>query len=135
MSGICFHLWINGSGTAWIAGGFLAAGALFFIVHLVPDAYALRLDSKGFDVSEMFTNKRYAWSNVSEFGIRRGFLGHYVDFEYVSPDTDGRQRVVLNESYGFKPVEMVQLLNGYREQAAATVNKAAGKNVWRSRNC
>lgn len=134
MAGICFHLWFGGTDNAWIAGSFLAAASLFFIVHLVPGAYALWLDAQGFNVCEMFTIKRYAWSEVSEFSVRRGMLGHYVDFHYALPELNERRKVVLNETYGFKPLEMAQLLNDHRKQAAEN-QISEPRKVWRSQNC
>jgi hypothetical protein len=134
MALVCFHLWFKGTDNAWVAGGFLAAGAVFFLVHLVPDAYALWLDKNGFNVSEMFTVKRFDWPETSEFTVRRGFLGHYVEFHHVVPGADGPRRIVLNETYGFKPVEMAQLLNDYRKQSSARETAQRGK-VWRSRDC
>ncbi len=134
MAVICFQLWFKGTDNAWIAGGFLAAGAIFFLVHLVPNAYALWLDRKGFSVSEMFTVKRFPWPEVSEFTVRRGFLGHYVEFHHVAPGAEGPNRVVLNETYGYKPVEMARMLNDYRKQSAARATGERQK-VWRTRDC
>ncbi len=130
MSFVCFHLWFKGTESAWIAGGFMAAGTVFFLVHLVPDAYALWFYPQGFEVSDMFSRKRYRWSEVSEFSIRRGLLGHYVDFYHAEPDLEAPKRIILNETYGFKPVEMLQLLNRRREQAADAA-QATKRNVWR----
>jgi hypothetical protein len=135
MAVILFYLWFKGTENAWVAGSFMAAGAVFFFVHLVPDAYALRLDSRGFKTSEMFSVKRFDWSEVSEFTVRRGLLGHYVEFHQSAPETGTPQRVVLNETYGFKPVEMARLLNDHRKQAAAEKKNPVRRNVWRSRDC
>ncbi|NKB56157.1 MAG: hypothetical protein GKS00_07455 [Alphaproteobacteria bacterium] len=134
MGVVCFHLWFNGTDNAWVAGSFMVAGAVFFIFHLAPGAYALWLDSKGFSVAEMYTVKRYAWPEVTEFLVRRGFLGHYVEFQHIAPDTGEAHRVVLNETYGFKPVEMARLLNDRRKQTSAP-KTGERRKVWRSRNC
>jgi hypothetical protein len=133
MAIVCFQLWFKGTESAWIAGGFMAAGTVFFLVHLVPDAYALWVYPQGFEVSDMYSRKRYRWSEVSEFSIRRGLLGHYVDFYHAAPELEVPKRVILNETYGFKPVEILQLLNQHRKQAADAA-QAPRPNVWRNTN-
>lgn len=131
---LLFHLWFKGNGEAWIPGAFMVAGAIFFAFHLVPNAYGLWLDTKGFDVAELYTVKRYDWPTVSVFNIRRGFLGNYVEFYHDTPETERPKRIVLNETYGFKPVEMARILNDQRQLAMAEAQNAGGKNVWPSRN-
>ena len=74
ISVLCFRFWTEGLEYAWIAGSFLAAGAIFYMMHLVPGAYALRLSRQGFEVLELYTLKRYVWPEVSEFMVRRGIL-------------------------------------------------------------
>ena len=134
IAALLFHLWFKGTGDAWIPGAFMVAGAIFFAFHLVPGAYGLWLDTKGFEVAELYTVKRYNWPTVSVFNIRRGFLGHYVEFYHNAPETERPKRIVLNETYGFRPVEMVRLLNEQRQLAMAEAQKAIGKNFWPSHN-
>ena len=134
MAVLFFHLWFKGTGDAWIPGAFMAAGAVFFAFHMVPNAYGLWLDTKGFDVSEMYTVKRYEWNVVSEFNVRRGILGYYVEFFHDTSETERPKRIVLNETYGFKPVEMGRIMNDQRKLAMAEAQKASGKYVWPSRN-
>ena len=133
MAVVLFYLWFNGTENAWIAGSFMAAGAVFFGFHMVPDSYALWLDRQGFRVSEMFTIKRYEWSDVSDFTVRRGILGHYVEFYHDTSEEERPRRAVLNETYGFKPVEMAKLLNEHRKHAMQKPEKDSRGNVWGSR--
>ena len=135
MAVLLIHLWFKGTGNAWIPAAFMVAGAGFYAFHLVPNAYGLWLDAQGFNVSEMFTVKRYEWSDVSDFNVRRGILGHYVEFYHTPPEAERPKRVVLNETYGFKPVEMARILNDHRKQTQSIKEKSGRRNVWRSRNC
>jgi len=126
------YLWIKGTGDAWIPALFMVLGAIFFAFHLVPNAYALWPDVEGFSVAEMFTVKRYEWSAVSVFNVRRGILGYYVEFYHDMPGEERPKRVVLNETYGFKPVKMAGLLNDHRNGALEA--KQGPRKTWPSQN-
>jgi hypothetical protein len=132
MAGMLIYLWIEGTGDAWIPALFMILGAIFFAFHLVPNAYALWPDDQGFNVSEMFTVKRYEWSAVSVFNVRRGILGYYVEFYHDMPGEERPKRIVLNETYGFKPVDMARLLNNCRNRSLEA--KPAAKKTWPSQN-
>ncbi len=132
MAVLLAYLWFKGTGDAWIPAAFMVAGSIFFAFHLVPNAYGLWLDAKGFNVSEMYTVKRYDWPVVSEFNVRRGILGYYVEFFHDTPETERPKRIVLNETYGFKPVEMARILNDQRRLAMAEKEKTSRRNVWPS---
>ena len=132
MAGLLIHLWVNGTGDAWIPALFMVLGAIFFAFHLVPNAYALWPDAQGFNVAEMFTVKRYEWSAVSVFNVRRGILGHYVEFYHDISGEERPKRVVLNETYGFKPVDMARLLNDQRNRALEA--RQTPRKTWPSQN-
>lgn len=134
MAVVMFYLWFQDTENAWIAGSFMAVASAFFFAHLIPDAYALWLDAEGFKVSEMFSVKRYEWSEISELAVRRGVIGHYVAFQHVSPELERPKKVILHENYGYKPVELAGLMSEFQRQALAgpeTENVRRG-NVWRS---
>lgn len=132
MAGLMVYLWVKGTGDAWIPAIFLVAGSIFFAFHLVPNAYALWIGSEGFSVSEMYTVKRYEWPTVSDFNVRRGILGYYVEFYHTFSAEERPKRIVLNETYGFKPVEMARLLNEHRTHAMSA--EPAPRKTWPSRN-
>ena len=132
MAGLLIHLWIQGTGDAWIPALFMVLGAIFFAFHLVPNAYALWPDNKGFNVAEMFSIKRYEWSVVSDFNVRRGILGYYVEFYHSVAGEERPKRVVLNETYGFKPANMARLLNDHRNRAFDA--RQGTKKQWPSQN-
>lgn len=130
IAGLLIHLWIKGTGDAWIPALFMVLGAIFFAFHLVPNAYALWPDDQGFNVAEMFTVKRYEWPAVSIFNVRRGILGYYVEFYHNIAEEERPKRVVLNETYGFKPADMARLLNDHRNRAFEA--KASSRKTWPS---
>ena len=132
IAGMLVYLWIKGTGDAWIPALFMVLGAIFFAFHLVPNAYALWPDVQGFNVAEMFTVKRYEWSAVSVFNVRRGILGYYVEFYHDMPGEERPKRVVLNETYGFKPAKMAGLLNDHRNGALEA--KQGPRKTWPSQN-
>jgi len=126
---LCFRFWFEGLEYAWVAGSFLAVGAVFYMMHLVPGAYALTLSRHGFEVLELYALKRYSWPEVSEFMVRRGILGATVQFYHPPSGTTLPSHIKLNETFGYAPYKMAEILNEWREYAEPT---ATDKNVWRS---
>lgn len=134
MSVMLIHLWYRGNTDAWIPAAFMVLGAIFYAFHMVPNAYALWIDRQGFSVTEMFTVKRYEWSVVSDFNVKRGILGYYVEFYHDTTEAERPKRVVLNETYGFKPVAMARMLNDQRNLAKDDDASARSKNTWPSQH-
>jgi len=130
---LCFRFWINGLEYGWVAGGFLALGTVFYAMHLVPSAYALTLSRHGVEVMELYAVKRYAWSELSEFMVRRGMLGPTVEFHHQPSGAPLPRRERMNESFGYAPKKMVELLNDWRARAAPG-GAEPDRNIWRSRN-
>jgi hypothetical protein len=117
---LCFRFWTEGLEYAWIAASFLAAGAIFYMMHLVPGAYRLTLSRQGFEVMEFYTLKRYAWPEVSEFMVRRGILGATVQFYHHPAGATLPSHVKLNETFGYAPYKMAEILNHWRDYAEQT---------------
>lgn len=134
MAVMLVHLWYRGNNDAWIPAVFMILGAIFFAFHMVPNAYGLWVDREGFNVSEMFTVKRYEWPVVSDFNVKRGILGYYVEFYHDSGEAERPKRVVLNETYGFKPVAMARMLNDQRKLSMESKPVARQKNTWPSQH-
>lgn len=137
ISFLCFRFWIDGLEYGWVAGSFLACGAAFYTMHLVPGAYALTLSREGVEVLELYAIKRFPWSEVSEFMYRRGILGATVQFYHHPSDGSLPRHEKLNESFGYVPYKMTELLNEWRtraEQAGPQGTAQTGTNIWSSRD-
>ena len=128
---LCFRFWVDGLEYAWIAGSFLAIGAVFYLMHLVPGAYALTVSRHGVEVMELYAVKRYAWPEVSEFMVRRGILGATVQFYHHPSGETLPSHIKLNESFGYAPYKMAEVLNEWRLHAAQA---ATERNVLGQRN-
>jgi hypothetical protein len=130
---LCFRYWVDGLEYGWVAGSFLALGAVFYTMHLVPGAYALTLSREGLEVMELYAVKRFAWPEVSEFMVRRGILGATVQFYHHPSGTELPSHEKLNESFGYAPYKMAEVLNEWRVRAAPP-GANLDTNIWSSRN-
>jgi hypothetical protein len=130
---LCFRYWVDGLEYGWVAGTFLALGAAFYTMHLVPSAYAMTLSRDGLEVMELYAIKRFAWPETSEFMVRRGILGATVQFYHHPSGAALPSHEKLNESFGYAPYKMVDLLNEWRERMAPPESRT-DTNVWPSRN-
>jgi len=130
---VCFSVWSDGIEYGWVAGSFMALAAAFYAMHLVPGAFSMTLSRQGIEIVDLYAAKRYAWSEVSEFLVRRGILGASVEFHHQRSGAPMPRREKLTELFGYKPNKMAALLNEWRSRAAP-VGSAPDGNVWRSRN-
>jgi len=133
MAFVSAQLWIGGVDYAWVATGFMSVGAIFFLAHLIPGAFELRLYPQGFEVVDLYSVKRYTWAEAAGFGLRRGILGVYVEFLHQPTDGSPPRKVLLNETYGFAPYKMLQLLNEWHARAMESENTPRG-DVWKSKD-
>lgn len=130
---MCFRYWIDGLEYGWVAGSFLGLGAAFYTMHLVPSAFALTLSREGLEVRELYSVKRFVWPEVSEFMVRRGILGATVQFYHHPSDGSLPTHQKLNESFGYAPYKLVEILNEWRVRAPQS-GPAPDGNIWRSKN-
>ena len=130
---LCFRYWFDGLEYAWVAGCFLAVGAMFYAMHLAPGAYAMTLSREGVEIMELYTVKRYAWSEVSAFTVRRGILGATIQFLHHPSGAPMPSRAKLNESFGRAPYKLAELLNEWRTRAAQA-RAGRNTNIWRQSN-
>jgi hypothetical protein len=135
--------WVLTTGASVVAIGLLAVSAgdtaatliaacfgLFALVcaiMLLPGAGSLRLDPGGFEVSHLFRNKTYRWSDVSEFGVVKfGDYGEVVAFKSAEPlgmwDRMNAAliggRAYLPDTYGMAVEQLEQLMTVWRDSAA-----------------
>jgi len=128
-SAFLFRLWLGGIEYAWVAGGFLAASAIYYASHLLPGNFMMTLDRDGLTIVEFFSSKRYRWANMSDIALRRGMFGPVVEFFDL---TDGAMtRVRMTQTYGYRPRKLAELMMEWRQKMPPPA-AAPRKNVWRA---
>jgi hypothetical protein len=103
---------------AFLAAVLVGAGAVLAAVALLPGASGLWLDADGFELREIYSVKRYRWSEVGEFAVRRKILGRAVEFAY-QPSGGKPEKRSLSASYTIPAFRLAQLMNEWRERALA----------------
>jgi hypothetical protein len=83
--------------------------------HL-PGASGLSLNAEGFEIRELYSVRRYPWSEVTEFTIKRRMLGKAVDFAHVPPDGGKPEARSLPTGYAINPYRLLQLMNEWRDR-------------------
>ncbi len=122
-----FKVWLDGIEYAWIAGGFLTASAIYYAMHLLRGGFSMTLDKNGLTIVEMFSAKRYEWTNISDIALRRGVLGPSVEFYDLS---NGEMlRVKLTQTYGYRPRQLHELMLQWRAKIGAP-SATLEKNIW-----
>ena len=124
-----FKVWLDGIEYAWVAGGFLAASSIYYASHLLPGNFMMTLDKDGFTITEFYSDKRYSWLNISDVVMRKGIFGPAVEFYDLSGG--GMQRVKMNQTYGYRPRQLAQLMVEWRGKSPEMAN-AVRKNIWRT---
>jgi hypothetical protein len=124
-----FKVWIDGIEYAWVAGGFLAASSIYYASHVLPGNFMMSLDKDGFTITEFYNPKRYQWLNVSDIVMRKGIIGPSVEFYDLT--NGGMLRVKMNQTYGYRPRALAQLMVEWRNKSPE-IAKAERKNIWRT---
>ncbi len=104
--------------------GWLILGAVVFIacavvcaLQLWPNSAWLKLNDDGVHFSVLFRRYHYPWSVIKRFGIVEVNFQHgseqLVSF-WVEPND---KCISLNDSFGKKPEELVEILEDYWKQA------------------
>ena len=122
-----FGAWLNGIEYAWVAGGFLTASSIYYAVHLIHGSFSLALDKDGFTIVELFTARRYKWTDISDIVLRRGMLGPGVEFYDLSGGD--MRRVKMTQTYGYRPWQLLELMLQWRAKIgapSATLEKNVG---------
>ncbi|MEX2615384.1 MAG: hypothetical protein WD767_04750 [Alphaproteobacteria bacterium] len=122
-----FGAWLNGIEYAWVAGGFLTASSIYYAVHLMHGSFSLTLDEEGFTIVELFSARRYKWTDVSDIVLRRGMLGPGIEF-YDLTGGDMR-RVKMTQTYGYRPRQLLELMSQWRAKIGAP-SATLEKNIW-----
>lgn len=122
------------SGWAMVAVG-LVAGALFLLATQVFNRLQVRLDREGLTVARLWTVRRYAWDEVSEFHVAGRGTARGAKLAYVVFDADrglgimramnrfltGHDHIlpiglVLEDGAG-DAIVIAEVLNGWRARA------------------
>ncbi|MDP6390859.1 MAG: hypothetical protein QF654_13270 [Alphaproteobacteria bacterium] len=101
---------------AYLAAGVLIIGAIMAMGQHLPGASGLSLNAEGFEIRELYSVKRYPWSEVTEFTIKRRVLGKAVEFAHVPQDGGKVEARSLPTGYSINPYRLLQLMNEWRDR-------------------
>ena len=101
---------------AYLAAGVLFIGSIMAMGAHLPGASGLSLYKDGFDIRELYSVKRYPWSEVTEFTIKRRVLGKAVEFAHVPLDGGKVEARSLPTGYTVNPFRLMQVMNEWRDR-------------------
>ncbi len=101
---------------AYLTAVVLIIGAILFMGQHLPGASGLSLDAEGFEIRELYSVKRYPWSEVTAFTIKRRVLGKAVEFAHVPLDGGKPEVRTLPPGYTVNPYRLLQLMNEWRDR-------------------
>jgi hypothetical protein len=119
----------NGQPMGYFCGGFFALGLPIFALRLHPKAAFLRLEPDSFTVCSLFRSHTVRWAFVREFAVVYIGPNRMVAWNFTPEyPTTGSLRAIskslsgceaaLPDTYGMKPKELVELMEGLRQSYA-----------------
>lgn len=117
----------DGEALGWTVAGFFGLCAAIGVAQWFSNA-GVSLDRDGFEVRSLMKRTRYAWSDVSAFGMARVRANRFLTFEHLSaprrPMLDGASRVLVGTNaaiagslIGGDPAKACALMNAFRDRA------------------
>lgn len=111
---------LDGRGVGWFVGSVFGFGAAFALASLCPGASFLKLEPDCFVLRTLGRERRYSWTDVGTFHIRKfDLLGRFVSFAIVREERE--TWAMLPDSYGMKLDHLSDLMNAWRERAVLGV--------------
>jgi hypothetical protein len=119
---------LGGDTAAIIVAAFAGFWAVLGAIMLLPGANSLRLDENCFEIEHFFRRKKFRWSDVSDFEVRRvgEFNGEIVAFdtteshlglwERINGAMIGKKRYLPN-TYGMTAEDLAKLLTAWKKSA------------------
>jgi hypothetical protein len=119
----------GGDTDAIFLAAFFGFWALLGAIILLPGANSLRLDETGFEIEHFFRRKRFRWSDVSDFEVRRvgEFNGEIVAFDTVDSHLSLWERIngaligkkrYLPITYGMAGEDLAKLMTTWKNSVA-----------------
>jgi hypothetical protein len=115
----------------WPVLVFFLLGAIVAATALLPGAGGLTLDSRGFEIKNLFRRDRLSWQGVTDFevgvippaGIKSSVIFDYIDakdraISKLATAIAGRNGA-LPDTYGFSADDLAYLMMRWRERAMA----------------
>jgi hypothetical protein len=114
--GIAVLMVRDGRAMGWVCWGAFGLGAVIATASLCPGVSFLKLEHNGFMIRTLGRERRYSWTDVGTFEVRKiEPLGRYVCFGVV---IRGRKTwAMLTDSYRIKPEPLSELMNAWRERS------------------
>jgi hypothetical protein len=129
----------NGNAMDWLGVAFFGLGAIVPGLMLLHGAASIRLDSDGFEMTNLFRHARFHWQDASGFEaqfppVLRAFAipppswNKFVAFDNAKMRNSTSTRVIallmkhnaqLGDTYGFSADELAKLMTQWRNLAVA----------------
>ena len=129
----------NGNAMDWLGVAFFGLGAIVPGLMLLHGAASIRLDSDGFEMTNLFRHARFRWQDASGFEaqfppVLRAFAipppswNKFVAFDNAKMRNSTSTRVIallmkhnaqLGDTYGFSADELAKLMTQWRNLAVA----------------
>jgi len=117
MAGAMFRAGSQSIEGATYLGIFLSLGATMFLVSHLPGSTGVWLDRDGFLIRDLYSSRRYEWSEVGIFDVRRKMLGRGIDFAYRPLDADRPEARSLPRGIGSSVWAVAKTMNDWRARA------------------